>query len=104
MSSDIRLKISEKENPIKDFSIYVDKEEEEKVGIETLKTTKIGLNEHQDKDSLNYNLYAEVFAEVIVKQIFPPPITFGIYAPWGSGKTILIKLIKRMQCNVQIIN
>jgi hypothetical protein len=53
---------------------------------------------HSDKwtldDRLNYSLYANAIAEFIRHEDTQPPLTIGILAPWGQGKTTLMKLIQ----------
>jgi len=45
----------------------------------------------EDEDWLNFADYADVLAEVILSA--DTPITVGIFGPWGSGKTSLMRLI-----------
>jgi len=53
---------------------------------------------HSDKwtldDQLNYSLYANAIAEFIRHEDTHPPLAIGILAPWGQGKTTLMKLIQ----------
>ena len=53
---------------------------------------------HSDKwtldDQLNYSLYADAIAEFIRHPDTQPPLAIGILAPWGQGKTTLMKLIQ----------
>jgi hypothetical protein len=53
---------------------------------------------HSDKwtldDQLNYSLYADAIAEFIRHPDTKPPLAIGILAPWGQGKTTLMKLIQ----------
>jgi hypothetical protein len=53
---------------------------------------------HSDKwtldDQLNYSLYAEAIAEFIRHEDTHPPLAIGVLAPWGQGKTTLMKLIQ----------
>jgi hypothetical protein len=53
---------------------------------------------HSDRwtldDQLNYSLYAEAIAEFIRHGDTKPPLAIGILAPWGQGKTTLMKLIQ----------
>lgn len=45
------------------------------------------------KDLLDYEIYAKTMANLILKKQINPPMTVGIYAPWGSGKTFLLNTI-----------
>ncbi|HIE38682.1 MAG TPA: hypothetical protein EYH30_05625 [Anaerolineales bacterium] len=45
----------------------------------------------EKEDRLNFADYADVLAEVILTS--DTPITVGVFGPWGSGKTSLMRLI-----------
>lgn len=53
---------------------------------------------HSDKwtldDQLNYSLYADAIAEFIFHNDTKPPLAIGVLAPWGQGKTTLMKMIQ----------
>jgi hypothetical protein len=53
---------------------------------------------HSDKwtldDQLNYSLYADAIAEFIFHSDTRPPLAIGVLAPWGQGKTTLMKMIQ----------
>ncbi len=53
---------------------------------------------HCDKwtldDQLNYALYADAIAEFIRQKDTTPSLSIGILAPWGQGKTTLMRLIQ----------
>jgi KAP family P-loop domain len=53
---------------------------------------------HSDRwtldDQLNYSIYADAIAEFILHPDTKPPLAIGILAPWGQGKTTLMKLIQ----------
>ncbi|MBC8029897.1 MAG: hypothetical protein H7Z16_07285 [Pyrinomonadaceae bacterium] len=53
---------------------------------------------HSDKwtldDQLNYSLYADAIAEFIFHPDNRPPLAIGVLAPWGQGKTTLMKMIQ----------
>lgn len=53
---------------------------------------------HSDRwtldDQLNYSLYAKAIAEFIYHSDTHPPLTIGVLAPWGQGKTTLMNLIR----------
>jgi formylglycine-generating enzyme required for sulfatase activity len=44
-----------------------------------------------EHDRLNFSHYADVLAEVVLTA--DTPITIGIFGPWGSGKTSLMRLV-----------
>lgn len=46
-------------------------------------------------DKLGYDLYAESIAEFIRNEDTHPPIVIGIQAPWGQGKTTLMRMIQK---------
>jgi len=48
-----------------------------------------------DADQLDYERYAEVLASVVGSPLTRPPLTVGIYAAWGMGKTFLMDLVRR---------
>ncbi len=45
-------------------------------------------------DKLGYALYARAITESILKGDTEPPLTIGIQAPWGQGKTSLMRMIQ----------
>ncbi len=45
----------------------------------------------EEEDRLNFADYADVLAEVILTA--DTPITIGVFGPWGSGKTSLMRLV-----------
>lgn len=45
---------------------------------------------HEKQDRLNFMDYADVLADVILTA--DTPITIGVFGPWGSGKTSLMRL------------
>ena len=45
-------------------------------------------------DKLNYNRYADAFAELVCNPDMITPITVGIYGAWGKGKTFLMRKIR----------
>jgi len=48
-------------------------------------------------DRLNFSHYADVLAEVVLTA--DTPITIGIFGPWGSGKTSLMRLVAEQLIN-----
>ena len=47
-----------------------------------------------DNDLLEYEPYVHAITSPILKGITKPPITIAIQAPWGQGKTSLMKMIQ----------
>ena len=45
-------------------------------------------------DTLGYDLYADAIAEFIRHPETRPPLTIGITAPWGAGKTSLMRMVR----------
>ncbi len=46
------------------------------------------------EDRLGYASYADAIAEFICHEETRPPLTIGIKAPWGAGKTSLMRMIQ----------
>ena len=46
------------------------------------------------EDRLGYDTYANTIAYLILKRKAEPPLTVSIQAPWGQGKTSLMRMIK----------
>lgn len=46
------------------------------------------------RDQLGYASYAQAIAKLIVENKAEPPLTVSIQAPWGQGKTSLMRMIK----------
>ncbi|MFH1375016.1 MAG: P-loop NTPase fold protein, partial [bacterium] len=45
-------------------------------------------------DALNYRVYANAFGDLITHPDTGTPLTIGICAPWGRGKTVLLNYIQ----------
>ncbi|MFZ0064159.1 MAG: P-loop NTPase fold protein [Pyrinomonadaceae bacterium] len=61
---------------------------------------------HSDRwateDQLDYMPYADAITEFILHPDTKPPLAIGILAPWGQGKTTLMRLIQnQLQAKVQ---
>jgi len=65
---------------------------------EKLKSGLGGVNDEpkNKKDLLNYEKYAKVLSQMILKNSINAPITIGIYSEWGSGKSFLLNQIKKI--------
>lgn len=71
-------------------------ESDTQIQKEKASTGRLGLNHDDDNppDALGYQEYAEAFANAIASERTETPLTIGICAPWGRGKTVLLKYIK----------
>ncbi len=47
-------------------------------------------------DSLGYEAYARAIVHLITNDETVPPLTIGIKAPWGTGKTSLMRMVQDM--------
>ncbi|XP_065074364.1 kinase D-interacting substrate of 220 kDa-like isoform X8 [Ochlerotatus camptorhynchus] len=61
------------------------------------------LNANEDSEGmLGYGLYSSALADVLSEPTLTTPITVGLYAKWGSGKSFLLaKLREEMKCFAQ---
>ena len=48
------------------------------------------------EDRLGYDFYADAIAEFIRHGDTRPPLTIGIKAPWGAGKTSLMRMVRAL--------
>jgi ankyrin repeat-rich membrane spanning protein len=49
------------------------------------------LNTNEDSESLlGYDLYSSALADILTEPTLSMPITVGLYAKWGSGKSFLL--------------
>ena len=46
------------------------------------------------QDSIGFAPYAQALAEIIIKKETIPPVVFGIYGPWGSGKSTFMQYVR----------
>ena len=58
-------------------------------------STAITTDTWTDSDQLEHALYADAIAEFIRDEKTKAPLTIGIKAPWGAGKTSLMRMIRR---------
>jgi KAP family P-loop domain/EVE domain len=58
-------------------------------------STSITTDTWTDCDQLEYELYADAIAQFILDPKTKAPLTIGIKAPWGAGKTSLMRMIRR---------
>ena len=45
----------------------------------------------ENSDFSQYDLYSSALADILSEPTLTPPITVGVYAQWGSGKSFLLK-------------
>ncbi len=57
-------------------------------------TPRIDSDRWAEKDSLGYEPFARTVAMLITHADTVPPLTIGIKAPWGAGKTSLMKRVQ----------
>jgi KAP family P-loop domain len=55
----------------------------------------IGSDRYTILDTIGYGPYATAIAQGIQHHLTKPPLTIGIKAPWGAGKTSLMRMIQR---------
>jgi KAP family P-loop domain len=58
-------------------------------------STTVSSDLSTDDDQLEYALYADAIASFIRDERTRAPLTIGIKAPWGAGKTSLMKMIRK---------
>ncbi|HXC42407.1 MAG TPA: P-loop NTPase fold protein [Candidatus Dormibacteraeota bacterium] len=59
-------------------------------------TPKVDSDLWSEVDRLGYEAYARTIASLITHRETKPPLTIGIKAPWGAGKTTLMKRVQRL--------
>jgi hypothetical protein len=45
---------------------------------------------------LGYDLYGSALADILTEPSLSMPITVGLYAKWGSGKSFLLKKLRQL--------
>jgi ankyrin repeat-rich membrane spanning protein len=54
-----------------------------------------GLNTQEDGENLlGYNLYSSALADMLSDPTLNMPITVGLFARWGSGKSFLLSKLR----------
>lgn len=48
---------------------------------------------------LGYDLYSSALADILSEPSLSTPITVGLYAKWGSGKSFLLNKLRGNICN-----
>jgi ATPase subunit of ABC transporter with duplicated ATPase domains len=46
------------------------------------------------KDTLDFQTYVDALADILLDPNARTPLTLGVFGPWGSGKTSLMKMIQ----------
>lgn len=59
-------------------------------------TPKVVSDRWVTEDALGYEAYARALASLITHPDTRPPLTIGIEAPWGAGKTSVMKMIQHV--------
>ena len=59
-------------------------------------TPKVISDQWVTMDTLGYEAYARTLANLITHPDTKPPLTIGIEAPWGAGKTSVMKMIQHI--------
>lgn len=66
---------------------------------EAVRQRKLKLLMHSDlyaqEDLLQYETYASIIARLITSKLSEPPFNISIVAPWGKGKTSLMRFIEK---------
>lgn len=58
-------------------------------------------NLNADDAVLGYELYTSTLADVLSEPTLRTPITVGLFAKWGSGKSFLLdQLIRKFSCDL----
>ena len=58
------------------------------------------LNTNEDSENmLGYDLYSSALADILTEPSLSTPITVGLYAKWGSGKSFLLKKLREEMKN-----
>jgi hypothetical protein len=60
--------------------------------VQTIQTV-VHSDAYAKEDLLNYKLYAKSIVKFLTHKNTTPPLTVGIMAPWGKGKTTLMRFI-----------
>ncbi|XP_066275097.1 uncharacterized protein [Branchiostoma lanceolatum] len=62
--------------------------------LESKRSISLKSDSHFGEDSLGYQVYAQTIANIITDESTTMPITVGIYARWGKGKSFVLNQIK----------
>lgn len=54
------------------------------------------------EDALGYRDYAYVLCHFLINEHTKPPLTIGIQAPWGGGKSSLMRMVQQLLDPIQI--
>ena len=58
------------------------------------------MNTNEDSENmLGYDLYSSALADILTEPSLSMPITVGLYAKWGSGKSFLLKKLQEEMQN-----
>ena len=56
------------------------------------------LNASDAENLLGYEIYSSALADIVSDPALITPITVGLYAKWGSGKSFLLGKLTREYC------
>ena len=73
-----------------------DDSEDERYAERAYPTPKVDSDLWCERDQLGYESYARTIASLITHPQTKPPLTIGIKAPWGAGKTSLMKRVQHL--------
>lgn len=48
----------------------------------------------------NYDLYSSALADILSEPTLVPPLTVGLYAKWGSGKSLLLQRLESKDAEI----
>lgn len=64
-------------------------------GDDPFVNTRLHADHWAEEDLLGYERYAHNIEQIIKRKKARPPLTIGIIAPWGQGKTTLMRYVER---------
>jgi hypothetical protein len=81
---------------LSDLVIRIIKDKFKPIPDELRLATYIASDQWTTEDSLGYHMYAYAIAKFITNNQTKTPISISIQAPWGGGKTSLMRMIRAM--------
>nr|XP_006817682.1 PREDICTED: uncharacterized protein LOC102802714 [Saccoglossus kowalevskii] len=75
------------------------------VQVSDYEKQSVGYNLRNDRDfgddAIGHKIYAKSLANALYSSKLQTPLTVGLFAPWGSGKTFLLKLLLKILKGMQ---